>query len=573
MAAMDQRKLGQILIDQGMITLAQLEDALSEQRVTGRFFGEVLVGRGVSSEEQIARALSEQLGFAFVDVSEMNVEPKALELVPRDMCEKNILIPVFISQNTLTVAMANALDVQVIDKIQASSHLRVRPVFACPSAIRGALQKEYHSESNEPADAALPASRMIDADSAMGKGAGVFVDQVSSLKQAANLKPVVERVDQIISKAVELGASDIHLEPEKNKFNCRYRIDGILHSLSPIPAEEQAAVISRIKIMAEMDIAEKRLPQDGRVRTFTMGRDVDLRVSTFPTLYGENVVIRILDRSGGLLKLTDLGFSKHNLEAFSRLIRRPYGIILVTGPTGSGKTTALYAALTEINTTQKNIITLEDPVEYEIGNVRQSQINVKAGLSFANGLRSIVRQDPDIIMIGEIRDRETAEIAIHAALTGHLVLSTLHTNDAPSAAARLIDMGVEPFLVSTSIIAILAQRLIRTLCPACKQKYEPDEALLKQLDLDPAAHAKTVFYREAGCPRCKQYGYQGRTGIYELLMPSEFVKELIAKKVSAPVIAEAARKTGMITLREAGIEKVVEGVTSVSEVLRVTEEM
>ena len=560
MPAIDQRKLGEILVDRGLINAAQLEEALNEQRSTGRFFGEVLVSRGVSSEEQIARALSEQLGFAFVDLKEITLEPKALELVPRELCEKYNFIPIFISQNSLTMAMGNALDVNTVDKVQALTNMRVRAVFACPSDIRKALDKQAVPGRPAPASPA----------SSPARGA----EQVSSLQQQANLRPVIERVSQLIEKAVEMGASDIHLEPEKKKLNCRYRIDGILHSMPAIPLEDQAAMISRIKIMADMDIAEKRLPQDGRVRTSAMGRDIDLRVSTFPSIYGENMVLRILDRSGGLLKLEELGFSAADLEGYRKLIHRPYGMMLVTGPTGSGKTTALYAALSEIASVEKNVITLEDPVEYEIDNIRQSQINVKAGLTFANGLRSIVRQDPDIIMIGEIRDRETAEIAIHAALTGHLVLSTLHTNDAPSAAARLIDMGVEPFLVASSVIGILAQRLIRTLCPACKQKYVPSKELLQQLGLAGKFDESGIhFYKESGCAKCKQYGYLGRTGIYELLVPTEKIRDLITKKAAALIIQEEAVKAGMKTLREAGIEKVIKGLTSVSEILRVTEEI
>ena len=579
MAGVDQRKLGQILIDRGLLTPAQLEDALGEQGLTGRFFGEILVGRGVLTEEKIARALSEQLGFGFVDLKEMNVEQKALELVPREICEKFLLIPIFISQNTLTVAMTNALDVNAVDKIQAVSGLRVRPVFACPSDIRKILDKQASPGKPEPRNKPVSlssAQNLVNADVAIGQAGSHFIttEPVSSLQQQANLKPVIERVNQIVEKAVEMGASDVHLEPEKKKFVCRYRVDGILHVMAPIPVEEQAAVISRIKIMADMDIAEKRLPQDGRFRIHVANREVDLRVSTFPSIYGENMVLRILDRSSGLLKMEELGFSAQNLETFRKLVRKPYGMILVTGPTGSGKTTALYAALSEVNSAEKNIITLEDPVEYEIANVRQSQINVKAGLTFALGLRSIVRQDPDIIMIGEIRDRETADIAIHAALTGHLVLSTLHTNDAPSAAARLIDMGVEPFLVSSSVIGILAQRLIRTLCPACKQKYTPSKELLKQLDIDPAnSEDEFKFYKETGCAKCKNYGYSGRSGIYELLVPNEHIRDLITKKATASIISEEAVKAGMTTLHRAGIEKVIKGVTSVSEILRVTEEI
>ena len=556
MPVVDHRKLGQILIDQGIINAVQLEEALNEQRLTGQFFGEILVGRGITTEEDIAKSLSEQLGFAYVDVAIMEIEPTALKLVSKELCLKLTCIPIFISQNTLTVAMANALDVQAMDKLQETSSLRVRPVFACPSAIRKMLSKHFQ----EKGEAKTP----------FPQEAVTTDDETIASKESSNVESVIERVNQIVKKGVELNASDIHLEPEKNTFGCRYRIDGILYQMDPIPFEEQAQVLSRIKIRADMDIAERRLPQDGRFGMLVGSRNIDLRVSTFPSIYGENLVIRILDRSGKLIKLNELGFSKDNLETFIRLIHRPYGMILVTGPTGSGKSTTLYAALSEINSLQKNIITLEDPVEYELLNVRQSQINIKAGLTFASGLRSIVRQDPDIIMIGEIRDKETADISIHAALTGHLVLSTLHTNDAPSAAARLIDMGVEPFLVSSSVIGILAQRLIRTLCSHCRKKIEPSEELLKQLNLEISPKA---FYKEVGCTQCKQYGYTGRAGIYEMLIPNENIRSLITRKASASMIAEEAVKSGMKTLRDAGLEKVVHGVTSVSELLRVTEEI
>jgi type IV pilus assembly protein PilB len=579
----NQQKLGEILVEQGIIAEEQLNEAIEEQKVTGRFLGEILVSRGAVSEERMTQCLSQQLGFAFVDLYEMEIEPKVKGIIPEEVCNRFTAMPLFVVSDTITLAMVNPLDIQAIDEIQNISGYRIRPVFACLTAVRDAIGKHYHGGEEEQPPAGKEEELLPP-----GKERGAFTDQLASLKQAANLAPVVEMVNNIITRAVEMSASDIHLEPQRHAFNCRYRIDGILYPNSHIPVEEQAAVISRIKIMANMDIAEKRLPQDGRVKMFAAGRDVDLRISSFPTIYGENIVMRILDRSSGILKLEQLGFSKDVVNTFSQLIRRPYGIILVTGPTGSGKTTTLYAALNEINTTEKNIITLEDPVEYELSNVRQSQVNVKAGLTFASGLRSIVRQDPDIIMIGEIRDKETADIAIHAALTGHLVLSTLHTNDAPSAAARLVDMGVEPFLAASSIIGVLAQRLVRTLCPACKQKYSPSAELLSQLGLDiNKRERKTtngrrttnnrrrsyVFYKESGCRECKERGYIGRTGIYELLMPNDNIKGLITRSASSIALRDAAIEAGMLPLREAGLEKITAGVTSVSEVMRVTEDV
>lgn len=573
-----QYRIGDMLINSGVITQRQLDKALAEQKLTGRFLGEVLVSHGATSEEAIAQTLSEQLGLAYVDLFTMTIEPAATEIIPEDICVKHTAIPLFSVQNTLTIAMANPLDVTAIDEFQAAANCRVRPVFACPTAIRSAIDQHYHRSNDKEEDKLSAPFKPISnqpVGPALNTSPQVGGEQVDSLKKAASLAPVVDMVNSIVTRAVEMGASDIHLEPEADSFNCRYRIDGIMYPTSQIPLEDQAPVVSRIKIMANLDIAEKRLPQDGRIRMLAAGREIDLRVSTFPSIHGENVVIRILDRSQGVLKLERLGFSKNMLKGFSKLISRPYGIILVTGPTGSGKTTTLYGALSEINTQDKNIITLEDPVEYEIAHIHQCQVNVKAGLTFATGLRSIVRQDPDIIMIGEIRDKETADIAIHSALTGHLVYSTLHTNNAPSAATRLIDMGVEPYLVASSLIGVLAQRLVRTLCDSCKKEYTPSPELLAQLGVNKAdsKDKKFTFYQEVGCRKCKQRGYSGREGIYELLIPNDRIRELITRKSSATVIRDEAVKNGMITLRESGLEKIISGVTSASEILRVTEEV
>lgn len=619
-----QKRLGELLVERGIITQEQLNDALDEQKFTKRFLGETLVARKLVTEEEIAKVLSEQLGLVYVDIKEVTIEAKAIELIPEEIAVKYTAMPLFIVNDMLTVAMANPLDVTAIDEMQASSNLRIRPVFGCLSAIRSVIDKYYirkeappptqaenfpqakmRPEVDEPmieaqakppgmqGEEAVNSSAVRPIEQAAGGEAVPFagemkfskeedasLDQVTSLKEAASSSPVVDTVNNLIGKAVEMSVSDIHLEPQRNNLSCRYRIDGVLHAESNIPYESQAAIISRIKIMANLDIAEKRLPQDGRIKMSVAGKDIDLRISTFPTLYGENVVIRILDRSGGILRLKQLGFSDDVLEKFNELIKRPYGIILVTGPTGSGKTTTLYAALNEIDSVEKNIITVEDPIEYELENVRQSQVNVKAGLTFARGLRAIVRQDPDIIMVGEIRDKETADISIHAALTGHLVFSTLHTNDAPSAANRLIDMGMEPFLISSSVIGIMAQRLVRILCPSCKEEYSPPRDILERLgihekDIEASEQKgkKAVFYNPKGCRKCKQRGYIGRMAIYELLLPNDKIKEMISEKTSASVLREEAVKAGMKTLRTAGIEKVLSGLTSISEILRVTEEV
>ncbi|MFH1797722.1 MAG: ATPase, T2SS/T4P/T4SS family [Candidatus Omnitrophota bacterium] len=563
-------KLAAILVDEGIITQDELNGILLRQEKTDQFIVEIVAKDSGKSEEEITRLLSTRLGVAYVDMKDITIDPKVMETIPEDECVKLNVLPLYVVSDVLTVVMANPLDTKAIDEIQSISGLKVRPAISSINDLREAVRKHYKidADGREPLFGEDGYGKK---EKTRNENIEVTTDQIAFLKQAASLAPVVEVVNDIITKAVDMGASDIHLEPQKLYMTCRYRIDGVLHLISRVPFKYQPAVISRIKIMSNMDIAEKRLPQDGRVRMFAGQKEVDLRVSTFPTIYGENLVIRILDHSSGVVELSQLGFSTKVFGQFSDLIRRPYGIILVTGPTGSGKTTTLYAALNDINKIDKNIITLEDPVEYEIESIRQSQVNVKAGLTFASGLRSIVRQDPDIIMIGEIRDKETAEISIHAALTGHLVFSTLHTNDAPSAANRLIDMGVEPFLVASSAIGILAQRLVRTLCPHCKEGYTPTKELLTRVGIA-SFDGKKLFYREAGCKKCNKRGYSGRTAILELILPSDRIKELIAKKSSASVLKEAAVADGMKTLRNAGLEKVIEGITSVAEMIRVTEE-
>ena len=381
---------------------------------------------------------------------------------------------------------------------------------------------------------------------------------------------IIRLVNLIIMKAVKEKASDIHIEPEQEVLKARFRVDGMLHEAISLSKPLQAAVISRIKIMANLDIAERRAPQDGRFNIKMEGREIDVRVSCMPTLYGENVVMRLLDVSSALLKLEDMGFPKEVLEKYNKLITRPYGIILVTGPTGSGKTTTLYASLSKINTIEKNIVTVEDPIEYRLSGIRQTQVNPKVKLTFANGLRSLLRQDPDIIMVGEMRDLETAEMAIQAALTGHLVFSTLHTNDAPGAVTRMIDMGLEPFLISSSVAAVLAQRLLRTICPKCKEKYTPTKEALKDIGLN--EKEKIEFYRGKGCSKCANTGYKGRIGIFELMMLDEKIRNLIVAKTTLEEIRKQAVASGMITLKENGIGKIKEGLTTIEEVLRVTQE-
>ncbi|MFH1846802.1 MAG: ATPase, T2SS/T4P/T4SS family [Candidatus Omnitrophota bacterium] len=571
MADAKQTKLARVLVDEGVITEEQLDQFMEEQENTEKFIVEIIAEHTEKKEEELTQILSARLGFAYIDMETMTVEPKVMELDIEEICVKCNVLPLYVMNDTLTVAMANPLDTDCIEELQTVTELKVRPAFAAVSAIREAIKKHFKSaEAEEKLAGQMGAvTETGNLYEGLGESMEVSTEQVASLKEAASLAPVVDLVNKIITKAVDMAASDIHLEPQRENLTCRYRIDGVLHLISRIDYKYLAAVLSRIKIMANMDIAEKRLPQDGRIRMMAGTKEVDLRVSTFPTIYGENLVIRILDRSTGIVELKQLGFEGELYKHFVELIRKPYGIILVTGPTGSGKTTTLYAALSDINSVEKNIMTMEDPVEYEIADVRQAQVNVKAGLTFAAGLRSTVRQDPDIIMIGEIRDKETAEIGIHAALTGHLVFSTLHTNDAPSAAARMIDMGVEPFLVASSVIGIIAQRLIRTLCDACKAEYKPSKDLAERLGI-PEFTGK--FYKEVGCKKCKQRGYAGREGIFELLLPNDKIKELISQKASSSILRDAAIANGMKTLRDSGVDKVVSGKTSVSELIRVTEE-
>jgi type IV pilus assembly protein PilB len=555
--------IGESLVEKGIITRKQLEEALQEQKSSGgaEFLGLILARKKYASEHLVAKALSEELGLAFMDLSKYSIESAAIKLVPETVCRKYTLIPVYQAGRNLTVAMADPTDGAAKDELGALTKLSVRPVFSPVSEIKDRIEKEYTGVTKPPY-LAQPSAQAVTSSPRK---------EVEELIEVASLAPVIQVVDTLITKAVEVGASDIHLEPDQGHFYCRYRIDGILREIPELPKKYEAAIISRIKIMSNMDIAEKRLPQDGRIQTTVANKSVDLRVSTFPTLSGENVVLRILDRSRAFLELDQLGFVPDNLKIIERSIKRPFGMILVTGPTGSGKTTTLYAALNKVNNLDKNIMTLEDPVEYEIPRIRQSQITPKAGLTFANGLRSMVRQDPDIIMIGEIRDKETADIAIHAALTGHLVFSTLHTNDSASAATRLIDIGVEPFLVGTSVIAIIAQRLVRTLCPNCRKPYTPGKEELDLLGVG-AVDEKAVFYKEAGCRRCFDTGYSGRTGIFEILALDDKMKELISRKVSSTQIHESAVRDGMKTLRDDGTLKVEAGTTTVSEVLRVTKE-
>ncbi len=549
------KKIGDMLVDQGLITEAQLKEALEEQRITGEKLGEIIVNKGWMSREEFDRALSVQTGITTFDLPGYIIEPDVIKLVPEDMSRKYKLIPVFLVDNALTVAMANPTNVFIIDELHRKTGYTIEPVLANEIDIRSA-QDQYYGASGTLQEiiASIDKTKLSEGDK-LGEEA-----------------PIIKIVNLLILRAIQERASDIHIEPEEKFLGVRYRVDGILYRRSPLPKDLQPAISSRVKIMAGLDIAEKRLPQDGRILMKIGNKDIDFRVSTCPTVHGENIVLRILDKSNLTLGMEHLGFPATELKRFEEVITQPYGIILVTGPTGSGKTTTLYSALQRLNKEDVNIMTVEDPVEYQFGRIRQVPINPKAGLTFVTILRSFLRQDPNIIMVGEIRDLETAEIAVQAALTGHLVFSTLHTNDSPTAFTRLSDMGVQPFLISSSLLGIVAQRLMRRVCDRCKEEYTPSDDILETMGIKDTVPAGTKFARGKGCKICNMSGFKGRTGIYELLKVSPAIQRAALKKASADEIREIARKEGMRTLREAAIDKLISGLTTLEEVMRVTME-
>ncbi len=557
--------LGEILVERGLISKEQLQQALSEQKVTGQELGRILVKLGYIGEEALLEILAEQLEIPFVSLNDYEAEEDALHLIPGNLALQYLVFPLFLIGDVLTLAMANPQDVAAIDIIRRLTGKQIEPAIASEREIRQAIENSYGAATGmtESLDEVI---QTIEAETSDEEEE---LRPAEDLRQMAEDAPVVRLVNMILAQAIRDHASDIHIEPEEDMLRVRFRIDGILHEVFTPPKNLQSAIISRIKILSEMDIAENRIPQDGRFRIRLENREIDLRVSTLPTAYGENIVIRVLDRSNILLDIKDLGFSKENQELFEQMLSNAYGIILVTGPTGSGKTTTLYSALHRLNSIQKNIITVEDPIEYRLKMVRQSQVNPKAGMTFASGLRAILRQDPDVIMVGEIRDAETANIAVQAALTGHLVLSTLHTNDAIGAISRLQEMGIEPFLIATASVGVIAQRLVRKICDRCKEEYRPSDNLLRRLGLNPEK-GDWRFYRGRGCNACKGTGYRGRTGIYEILKVDDKIKEMIIANATAERLRVVARQNGMRPLKYDGILKALKGITTIEEVMRVT---
>ena len=574
MARLGHKRLGESLVESEVITQEQLADALAVQRRTGERLGRTLVKLGYATDAAIAAVIERQFGVPRVNLPEYVVSSDVIALVPEAMARRYKVLPVEIVGGKLRLAMCDPLNVFALDDVKIAAGFDVEPMVAAEDEMERALDQYYGSgqdidqvvrDLEEFSDEAIQFSEEEEE---------IGVDRLRELVDEA---PVVRLVNMIVSQAVHSRASDIHVEPQATSVKVRYRVDGMLRETMKIPRGSHAAIASRFKIMSNMDIAERRVPQDGRVQLKVEGQEIDLRVSTLPTIHGEKVVCRVLFRRGAQVKLEQLGFLPGNLELWNRALARPHGIILVTGPTGSGKTQTLYASLNQLNSVEKNIITVEDPVEFRLDGVNQVQTNVKAGLTFASGLRSMLRQDPDIIMVGEIRDHETAEIAVNAALTGHLVLSTLHTNDAPGATVRLVDMGVEPFLAASSLICVLSQRLVRRVCTKCAEKYVPDDEswgwwlrTTAKLSDEPALGLPRELVHGKGCKSCGNTGYSGRTAIHEIMMVNEPVRELVSRNAPSDEIASVARQQGMKRLIEDGAEKVLAGVTTIDEVLRVS---
>lgn len=567
------QSIGEICLRLNLITQDQLKQAVDKQKQLNsqENLGDVLVNMGLISEKDRVRCLGEQWGVPFIDLTDIQPDPEATKMVSQEAARRQKVLPLGRNNGKLTLAMKNPLDIFTIDEIRMMTGVEVEPMIALEEEIVRAISRFYRSEASVK-QAVSEVMRDIDGSQIDFTTTDAVADEDISIEQLRELSeeaPVIRLANLIISRAVADGASDIHIEPGRDAVRVRFRIDGILSEALAVPKKIQASLISRIKIMAEMDIAEKRAPQDGRIGATIDGRPYDFRVSTLPSVFGEKIVLRVLDKSAISVGLNKLGLLPETLERFESLIMRTYGIILVTGPTGSGKSTTLYSVLSKLNSGEKNILTIEDPVEYELGGITQTQVNNRAGMTFSAGLRTMLRQDPNIIMLGEIRDAETALIATEAALTGHLVLSTLHTNDAPGAITRLVDMGVEPFLIASAVIGVLAQRLVRVICPKCKEQYKPPPDAVKRLGINTDTGSAVTFYRGRGCDHCKGSGYKGRAGVYELMTVNDQIRDLILKRESSFTIREVATQMGMKSLREDAIEKILLGTTSLEESLRV----
>ncbi len=555
-----------ILISSGKVTAQTLKTVMQDEGVHPQTACQRLIDLGFISEEDLLKILGDHFGYPYISLKNHQNKNLFIDGLSENFMREAKFAPLDLQDSTLSVAISNPFDENTLEAIKMVTDFNLDVHLAKEGEIADLVENLFSTGSSSM-------ERLIENIGKDDEGEISVEDEgdVDHLKDLASEAPVIRLVNMIISRAIELQASDIHLEPFEKSFHIRYRIDGVLHDMESPPKNLQAAVISRLKIMSKLNIAERRLPQDGRIKLRVMGKEIDFRVSTLPTLYGESVVMRILDSESITFDLNILGFPKDKLTSFEDLIRRPYGIILVTGPTGSGKTTTLYSAMNTINSPEKKIITVEDPVEYQLHGVNQIHVKPSIGLTFASALRSILRQDPDVVMIGEIRDAETAEIAIHAALTGHLVFSTLHTNDAAGAVTRLLEMGMENYLVSSSLLGIMAQRLVRVICPQCREEFSPTEEMLQEMEIPPGEGADMQLARGRGCEHCAGTGYRGRSGIYELLMINDDIRHLILSQADSKAIKDKAREQGMQTLREAGWEKVRSQSTTTSEVIRVTQ--
>ena len=564
------RRLGDLLVADGLLTAEQLRKALAEQKGSPEKIGSVLVRLNFVNEDQLIGFLSRQYGVPSITLAQLDIESDVLKLVPAPIARKYEVIPVRKMGNSLALAMADPTNVFALDDISFMTNLQVLPLVASQTAIKKAIDRNYESKTEAISSVLSDMQTDLGNVEVVGDGEeGAQVD-VFELKESADEAPVVKLVNMVLVDAIQKGASDIHFESYEKIFRIRFRMDGVLHEMLAPPKRLESAILSRLKIMSNLDIAERRMPQDGRIKLRYNTREIDFRVSTLPTIFGEKAVLRILDKDALKLDMTQLGFDEWSLEKFSAVIHQPYGMILITGPTGSGKTTTLYSAIHTINSPDVNIMTAEDPVEYNLKGVNQVQINEGIGRTFSAALRSFLRQDPDVILVGETRDLETAQISIRAALTGHLVFSTLHTNDCPSTIARLLDMGIPPFLVASSLLLLLAQRLGRKVCRACREPYDADEESLVPYGHVPSGKGKVQFYKGKGCATCNFTGMKGRVAIYEVMPISEELRDAILKNASTAELRSMAQSQGMRSLRQAGLLKVLEGTTTVEEVLRVT---
>lgn len=554
------------LIDKNLLTQQMIDEAMEEEKKSGKNIFKILVDHDYIKEDVLLNDVADWLSIEVVDISKINIERNAINKISASTAKFYNIVPIRTEGESVVVAVSDPLNMKLADDLRFVTGLNIKMVIARDEDIKKAVERYYGEEEESLGDIINEAEKTSGKSIVKGKG------DIDKLKEIASQAPVVKLLNMVLLRAIREKASDIHFEPFDKDYKIRYRIDGVCYDAAHPPKDLSIAISSRIKVMANLDVAESRLPQDGRIMMDIGGKGVDLRVSTLPTLYGESIVMRVLDRTVVSLSLDQLGMSDDIKTKLRRIIHRPNGIVLTTGPTGSGKTTTLYSCLREINKVEFKVITAEDPVEYDIEGIIQIAINTKIDLTFAKTLRHMLRQDPDILMVGEIRDSETAEIAVQSALTGHLVFSTLHTNDAPGAITRLVDMGVEPFLITSTVRVVIAQRLVRVICGKCKKAYQPQKHEISELGLSEQIVKNKKFYKGEGCSECNASGYKGRTGIYELLIIDDKIRELIVKRASASVIRNAAQESGMKTLREDGIRKVTEGVTSVEEILRETKE-